>query len=80
MAARIVHVADAYDAMTSARAYRPARQLQEAIAELHRCTGTDFDGVSVQALVDALPFVPIADLTPDSLPYHFNPALTRYAS
>jgi hypothetical protein len=24
--------------------------------------------------------VPISDLTPDSLPYHFTPALTRYAS
>ena len=30
LAARIVHVADAYDAMTSARAYRPARLPQEA--------------------------------------------------
>jgi putative nucleotidyltransferase with HDIG domain len=80
LAARIVHVADAYDAMTSARAYRPARLSQEAVAELRRCTGTDFDAAAVQALVDALPFVPISDLTPDSLPYHFTPALTRYAS
>jgi putative nucleotidyltransferase with HDIG domain len=55
LAARIVHVADAFDAMTSARAYRPARLPVEAIAELRRCVGTDFDGPSVEALVAALP-------------------------
>jgi HD-GYP domain-containing protein (c-di-GMP phosphodiesterase class II) len=53
--ARIVHVADAFDAMTSARAYRAARLPVEAIAELRRGTGTDFDGPSVEALVSALP-------------------------
>jgi putative nucleotidyltransferase with HDIG domain len=55
LAARIVHVADAYDAMTSARAYRSARIPVEAIAELRRCVGTDFDGPSVEALIAALP-------------------------
>jgi putative nucleotidyltransferase with HDIG domain len=55
MAARIVHVADAFDAMTSARAYRSARMPVEAIAELPRCVGTDFDSASVEALIAALP-------------------------
>jgi putative nucleotidyltransferase with HDIG domain len=55
LAARIVHVADAFDAMTSARAYRPGRIPVEAIAELRRCIGTDFDGDSVEALIAALP-------------------------
>ena len=55
LAARIVHVADAFDAMTSARAYRAARLPVEAIAELRRCAGTDFDGPSVEALVVAVP-------------------------
>ena len=55
MAARIVHVADAFDAMTSARAYRLGRIPVEAIAELRRCVGTDFDGPSVEALIAALP-------------------------
>jgi putative nucleotidyltransferase with HDIG domain len=55
LTAHIVHVADAYDAMTSARAYRPARSPQEAIAELQRCTGTDFDQTSVDALIVSLP-------------------------
>ncbi|HEX8028510.1 MAG TPA: HD domain-containing phosphohydrolase [Vicinamibacterales bacterium] len=55
LAARIVHVADAFDAMTSARAYRAGRIPVEAIAELRLRIGTDFDGPSVEALVAALP-------------------------
>ena len=53
--ARIVHVADAFDAMTSARAYRSGRIPVEAISELRKCIGTDFDGPSVEALIAALP-------------------------
>ena len=55
--ARIVHVADAFDAMTSARAYRPARGSGEAVHELWRCAGTQFDAEVVQALVQALPVI-----------------------
>jgi putative nucleotidyltransferase with HDIG domain len=54
-AARIVHVADAFDAMTSARAYRPARGQAEAVAELQRYSGTQFDPASVMALLTVLP-------------------------
>ena len=50
-----MHVADAFDAMTSARAYRSGRIPVEAIAELRKCIGTDFDGPSVEALIAALP-------------------------
>lgn len=55
LAARIVHVADAYDAMTSARAYRPARDPAEACAELRRYAGTQFDPACVDALLPAIP-------------------------
>jgi putative nucleotidyltransferase with HDIG domain len=61
--ARIVHVADAFDAMTSARAYRPALGSSYAIHELWRCAGTQFDAEAVQALVHAL-----AVSGPDTLP------------
>lgn len=47
--ARILAVADAFDAMTSARPYRPAIDPEEAKAELLRCAGTQFD----QDIVDA---------------------------
>jgi putative nucleotidyltransferase with HDIG domain len=55
--ARIVHVADAYDAMTSARAYRGARPPVEALRELWRCAGTQFHADIVAALAHALPGV-----------------------
>ena len=54
LAARIVHVADAYDAMTSARAYRGARSSARAIEELWRCSGTAFDTAIVEAFVMSL--------------------------
>jgi putative nucleotidyltransferase with HDIG domain len=41
--ARVVAVADAFDAMTSERPYRPAAGFDEAAAELERCAGTQFD-------------------------------------
>ena len=41
--ARILAVADTYDAMTSDRAYRKALSHEIAIAELRRCAGTQFD-------------------------------------
>ncbi len=52
--ASIVHVADAYDAMTTDRAYRDARSASEAVAELWRCAGSDFDVDAVRALVAVL--------------------------
>ena len=58
--ARIVHVADAFDAITSARAYRPARSGAEALRELWRCAGSQFDAEVVQALAKAMPAIEIA--------------------
>jgi diguanylate cyclase (GGDEF)-like protein len=43
LGARIIFVADAYDAMTSDRAYRGRLTPREAVAELERCAGTQFD-------------------------------------
>ena len=43
LGARIIFVVDAYDAMTSDRAYRGRLTPQEAVAELERCAGTQFD-------------------------------------
>jgi putative nucleotidyltransferase with HDIG domain len=54
---RIVRVADAFDAITTARAYRPARTPSEAIAELWQGAGSQFDAQVVEALVTAWPLV-----------------------
>ncbi|MDF3297972.1 HD-GYP domain-containing protein [Streptomyces tropicalis] len=52
--ARVVAVADAFDAMTSTRSYRRARPVGAALAELERCAGAQFDPRMVAALVRAL--------------------------
>ncbi|MDX3225697.1 HD domain-containing phosphohydrolase [Streptomyces sp. ME19-01-6] len=53
-AARVVAVADAFDAMTSTRTYRRARPVPAAVAELKRCAGAQFDPRMVGALARAL--------------------------
>ena len=40
---RIIGLADCYDAMTTNRTYRKARPVQMAVAEIRRCSGTQFD-------------------------------------
>ncbi|HEX6920907.1 MAG TPA: HD domain-containing phosphohydrolase, partial [Actinomycetes bacterium] len=52
--ARAIAVADAFDSMTTTRSYRGARSVQDALAELRRCAGTQFDPVMVEALVAAV--------------------------
>ena len=47
-------VCDAYHAMVSNRAYRPARDSDAAIAELRRCSGSQFDPAVVEAFCAAL--------------------------
>jgi len=54
LGARIIFVADAYDAMTSDRVYRGRLSDDQAIAELARCSGTQFDPEIVAALADEL--------------------------
>jgi len=54
LVARIIFVADAYDAMTSDRAYRQAIAQRDALAELERCAGTQFDPAVVKALAEEL--------------------------
>ncbi|MEV7178398.1 HD-GYP domain-containing protein [Kitasatospora sp. NPDC093679] len=52
--ARIISVADAFDSMTSTRSYRRGRPVAEAVVELQRCAGSQFDPVMVTALVAAV--------------------------
>jgi putative nucleotidyltransferase with HDIG domain len=49
--ARIVTCCDAFSAMTTTRSYREAMPLEAAVAELHACSGTQFDPDVVRALV-----------------------------
>ena len=58
--ARIVSVADAYDAMTSVRPYRSALSRETALAEINNGTGKQFDPTVAKAFVKLAP----ADLVP----------------
>ena len=51
--ARLVCIADAYDAMTSHRPYRATLSIRAALEELHRCAGTQFDPELTQACIEA---------------------------
>ena len=67
LAARIVSACDAYNAMTTDRSYRRALPVADAVAELERCAGTQFDPAVVAALiavaVGSAPRVPDWQLT-----------------
>jgi putative nucleotidyltransferase with HDIG domain len=67
LAARIVSACDAYNAMTTDRSYRRALPVADAVAELERCAGSQFDPAVVTALVEvaaaSAPQVPEWQLT-----------------
>jgi HD-GYP domain-containing protein (c-di-GMP phosphodiesterase class II) len=50
--ARLLCVVDAFDAMTSRRAYRPALTIEQALAELERCAGSQFDPLLAKRFVE----------------------------
>jgi HD-GYP domain-containing protein (c-di-GMP phosphodiesterase class II) len=52
--ARIIAVCDAFDAMISERPYAQAKTVDEALAELRRCAGTQFDPEIVEAFEEVL--------------------------
>ena len=51
---RIIAIVDAYESMTTGRPHRPAISKNEALAELKRCAGTQFDPTLVKKFIDAV--------------------------
>jgi HD-GYP domain-containing protein (c-di-GMP phosphodiesterase class II) len=54
LGARLIAVADAYDAMTTDHAYRPAMSIERAVKELHSCSGIQFCPEAVKAFISGL--------------------------
>jgi HD superfamily phosphohydrolase YqeK len=81
--ARVLAVADAFDSMTSTRSYRGARPVDEAVEELRKWSGTQFDPAFVDAFVAALrregwqrpepPVLPAGDLAAVAAQDHDDP-------
>ncbi|HEX3978720.1 MAG TPA: diguanylate cyclase [Solirubrobacteraceae bacterium] len=87
LGARIIAVCDALDAMTSDRCYQSGRTLPDALAELRRCAGTQFDPDIVTALCARLdaavpPAVPSAEGADDAavLAHGLRPVLAGLAA
>jgi putative nucleotidyltransferase with HDIG domain len=64
--AKILCVADSYDAMISDRPYRPSCGREYAISELKRCSGTQFDPSVVQSFLSVMDKKNAAELPADS--------------
>lgn len=54
LGSRVIAVCDAFHAMTEDRVYRPAIPVEQAVAEIERCAGTQFDPRCVDALLEVL--------------------------
>lgn len=65
LGARIIAVADAFDAMTSDRPYRRALPVEAAMRELKRCAGTQFDPKVVRAFLEVFPTLGIVSPATD---------------
>jgi len=61
LCARILAVADSYDAMTHDRPYRRALTSRQAVAELIRCQSTGYDPICVRALAEAVHATDLVD-------------------
>lgn len=64
--ARIIGIADAYDAMTSNRVYRKRLTNEKVIAEIRRCSGAQFDPRLAEIFVKMVEAGKLDDLSPDN--------------
>ena len=67
LGARIIAVCDAFDAMTTDRPYQPSIPLEEALEELRRCAGTQFDPDVVEVFCQEAEAV-LRDVDPHDVP------------
>jgi diguanylate cyclase (GGDEF)-like protein len=80
LGARIIAACDALDAMTSDRCYHAARSLPDALDELRRCAGTQFDPAVVAALCARLDPSPEGADDPAVVAHGLEPVLAGLAT
>jgi len=82
---RILTVADAFDAMTTNRIYKPRKEIKEALTEIESCSGSQFHpevvAAAIKALKDtvtpvAVTQAPATDIEKKRFAYFFNDQLT----
>jgi diguanylate cyclase (GGDEF)-like protein len=84
--ARLLAIADAYDAMVSNRVYRKGRTREEAFAELHRCAGRQFDPNLVERFIgtvlarEARAPAPVLSAVPRAAVLKIGPQIERLAA
>ncbi len=78
LGARIIAIADAYDTITSDRTYKKGRSPDEAMAEIERCAGTQFDPALVPLFLGRLRQLPAPLLDAAPMPVAV-PAITARA-
>jgi diguanylate cyclase (GGDEF)-like protein len=66
LAARILFVADSFDTMTTERVHRARMSGRDALSEIERCSGTEFDPAVVAALREELADAPLELVLPAS--------------
>jgi HD-GYP domain-containing protein (c-di-GMP phosphodiesterase class II) len=77
LGSRILLVADAFQAMTTSRPYRPARTPEAALGELRRCAGTQFYPPAVDALSKVLADRPPAPAVVESPEWRLSQGVPR---
>jgi HD-GYP domain-containing protein (c-di-GMP phosphodiesterase class II) len=59
LGARLIAVAEAFDTMTTDRAYRSAMSIDEVVRELNNCSGSQFCPIAVKAFMSGLRLNPL---------------------
>jgi HD-GYP domain-containing protein (c-di-GMP phosphodiesterase class II) len=77
LGARVIAVADAFDAMTSNRPYRAALPLAEAVKEMRRGSGTQFDPDVVEAFLTVLESSGLVHMTAEAVEEALEPVSVR---
>lgn len=80
LAGRIIMLADSYDAMTTTRPYQPRRTVEQAMEEIARCQGTQFDPEVTNAFFQIEPkelhIITHCPASPHFLDHSYRPLLT----